>query len=119
MNRTITHHQLNGANNALQIHAIDQPGAGGANHVYEITGYPDDPLRLSFQNGPIAEKGVNGITQEALLAVVIDRLESFQAGPYPSKDNENALKHARLAMKALHNRTKERLTRGVEGQTKA
>jgi len=29
---------------------------------------------IAFQNGPIKEFGVNGITQEALLAIVIDRL---------------------------------------------
>lgn len=119
MKREITHHQLNGANNALKIHATDTLGAGGANHIYEVTGHPSDPLLIEFQNGPIAEKGVNGVTQEVLLAVVIDRLESFQAGPFPSKDNANALKHAKLALKALHNRTQERLKRGVEGQTKA
>jgi hypothetical protein len=33
-----------------------------------------------FQNGPIAEVGVNGVTHEVLLAIVADRLRSFQKG---------------------------------------
>lgn len=70
---------------------------------------------ISFQNGPIGEHGVNGISQEALLAIVIDRLRCFQAGPHASPDNESALNHVVGAVYFLQKRTKERLARGVEG----
>lgn len=70
---------------------------------------------IRFQNGPIKEHGVNGITQEALLAVVIDRLRSFQAGPFASEYNQEALVHTEQALHALQRRTRERLARGVEG----
>jgi hypothetical protein len=75
--------------------------------------------RISFQNGPIAEAGVNGLTQEALLAIVADRLRSFQAGPYACPENGDALAAVEEAMACLHSRTKARMARGVEGTHQA
>lgn len=73
--RTLTSHVVNGLNEMLRIEVLDEPGSGGACHVYGITS--DEPrnaetppavkLPVRFQNGPIAEAGVNGISQEALL----------------------------------------------------
>lgn len=70
---------------------------------------------IGFQNGPIKESGVNGITQEALLAVVIDRLRSFQSGPYSCRENAIALTHCEDALMWLQRRTSARIKRGVEG----
>ena len=58
---------------------------------------------------------MNGITHEALLAVVADRLRSFQKGPYSCKANECALTHIEEAQHWLQQRTLERMRRGVEG----
>ena len=108
--------------NQLIIEVTDEPGAGGANHRYKIHGPVGSHFghwNIDFQNGPIQEAGVNGITQEALLAIVIDRLRSFQAGPFACQDNENALAYCELALDCLKDRTRERLARGVEGKTEA
>jgi hypothetical protein len=70
---------------------------------------------IRFQNGPINEHGVNGISQEALLAVVIDRLRSFQAGPYACRENATALTKCEEALMWLKLRTQRRIDRGVEG----
>jgi hypothetical protein len=123
--------------NQLRIKVTDEPGAGGANHLYRIYPVPiiNNPLlkRLAeeqekteedcsfilFQNGPIQEAGVNGISNEALLAIVIDRLRSFQAGPFACDDNDEALEHCESALYHLIRRTRERLARGVEGKTEA
>lgn len=129
--RVLDGHKVNPANDKLEILVLDGPGAGGACHLYQIEGFdsgsnPSDPwterygkasdhTTILFQNGPIAENGVNGITQEVLLAIVIDRLESFQAGPFANDYNAWALNYLRLAVDALHSRTKERMGRGVEG----
>lgn len=129
--REVTSHKVNGLNEALKIEVIDEPGPGGANHAYDITGFDtkENPASVDlhgyrrsfarvpivFQNGPIHETGVNGISQEALLAIVADRLECFQAGPYACQDNAEALEHVKAAMECLHRRTKERVARGVEG----
>ena len=72
-------------------------------------------VTLAFQNGPIGEAGVNGITHEALLAVLIDRLRGFQGGPFRSDHNSMVLSHLSAALGALNERTRERQERGVEG----
>ena len=125
--RSITDHIINPCNDKLTITVTDAPGAGGANHRYEIAGmscvhnpsvkpadYADVEVIL-FQNGPINEVGVNGITQEVLLAIVADRLRSFQAGPYACRENALALTKIEEAMHWLQQRTIARMRRGVEG----
>ena len=130
--REITTHKVNGLNDALTIEVRDEPGSGGACHRYDITGFDTDSnpsstpadgyksrftrLVVLFQNGPIKEVGgVNGVSGEALLAIVKDRLECFQSGPYQSSYNQEALDHINCAIEVLHRRTKERVARGVEG----
>src|SRR5689334_2056535 len=93
--RTINTHKVNPANDLLEIEVLDQPGAGGANHEYRIKGPVEYDRQfgvvLNFQNGAIGENGINGLTQEALLAVVADRLRAFQAGPFACRENALAL----------------------------
>jgi hypothetical protein len=129
--RKITEHQVNPANDKLVIEVTDKPGAGGANHRYEVTGfdtssnpsaidgagYVSDYARVQilFQNGPIAEVGINGLTQEVLIAICIDRLRSFQAGPYGCRENALALTKLEEAQHWLLHRTRARMERGVEG----
>lgn len=129
--RTIEDHKVNPANDTLSIRVIDEPGSGGANHGYMIEGFDNtanpsdvddmDPNQclILFQNGPIAEVGINGVTHEALLAIVADRLRSFQKGPYSCKANACALTHIEEAMHWLQQRTIERMRRGVEGTHQA
>lgn len=127
--RTITDHIANPANAELKIIVVDEPGQGNACHAYDVKGFntKTNPFNdethgleatstlILFQNGPIKEFGVNGITQEVLLAIVIDRLRGFQSGPFSCRDNAIALTHCEDALMRLQNRTHERLRRGVEG----
>lgn len=114
--RELTEHRVNPTNDKLIVEVMDEPGAGGANHVYEVrTDLCEVFTTLSFQNGPIAEEGVNGITQEALLAIVADRLRGFQSGPYACRENALALTKIEEAQHWLHSRTRARMQRGVEG----
>jgi hypothetical protein len=113
--RTLTDHQVNGLNEAIVIEVLDEPGEGNACHEYDLI-IADQPTQsIRFQKGPIKQKGVNGITNEALLAIVIDRLRGFQNGQFACEANANALHHIESALLALRSRTKERLARGVEG----
>jgi hypothetical protein len=112
--RTINEHKVNPANDRIAVEVTDQPGAGGANHTYRID-WGSGAVTLQFQNGPIAEVGVNGITQEVLLAICADRLRAFQAGPYACRENELALTKIEEAQHWLHHRTRARMDRGVEG----
>lgn len=122
--REITSHRVNPANDKLVIQVTDEPGAGGANHAYHVTGFvfpgtsSQDDTVIRFQNGPIAENGVNGITQEVLLAICIDRLQSFQKGPFSCRENAVALTYLETAQLWLQKRTLERMSRGVEGTNK-
>jgi len=119
--RSLTEHKVNGLNEALEISVMDQPGAGGANHQYVIWlqaapgESPSKLCEINFQNGPVLEAGFNGLSQEALLAIVIDRLRSFQAGPFSTKDNAVALTHIETGLLWLQKRTRDRMARGVEG----
>jgi hypothetical protein len=118
--RTITGHQVNPANDIIAITVMDEPGAGGANHNYDISwGLGEhEGININFQNGPIAEAGVNGVTHEALIAILIDRLECFQSGQFANVYNQTALDSLRVAQEALLTRTRERMARGVEGTHK-
>lgn len=119
--RELTGHKVNPANDVLKVLVHDEPGSGGAHHDYSIGIPSQDPnstattIPIRFQNGPIAEAGVNGLTLEALLAILIDRMEGFQGGPYASADNQEALDAMRTAQTALQRRTLARMARGVEG----
>jgi hypothetical protein len=130
--RELTDHKVNPVNDKLTIEVLDPPGHGGASHVYAISGMQlarnqaaldspdpkdDNAATIVFQCGPINEHGLNGITQEALLAIVADRLRSFQAGPFSSRENAVALTHIETAMLWLHKRTLDRMQRGVEGKS--
>lgn len=127
--RELTSHKVNGLNEVLRIEVMDQPGPGGANHEYAITFFDErykqerSPLSdkygrncvIGFQNGPIGEAGVNGISNESLLAIVEDRLLGFQSGQYACRENAIALTKLQEAMMWLQKRTRDRVARGVEG----
>lgn len=132
MTRLLTDHIVDPANDRLQIAVLDNPGAGGAHHDYLISGFdtttnpshtkhvageepPFQGVELLFQNGPIAEVGVNGVTHEALIAILVDRLRSFQGGPYACRENALALTKLEEAQQWLLQRTRARMARGVEG----
>jgi hypothetical protein len=130
--RKLTDHIVLGdsANHQLEIEVQDEAGSGGACHKYAIYGYytksnpsadstcdGETKTLILFQNGPIKEAGVNGITHEALTAILLDRLRSFQEGPYRSRENAVALTHFEEGLMWLQKRTRERMARGVEGTT--
>lgn len=126
--RTLHDHETNEANRQIQITADEQdPDNGNASHVYEITRTETEPntpwkqvllCELPFQHGPIGESGVNGITNEVLLAIVADRLRCFQTSKYACRENALALTKIEEAASWLESRTKNRTRRNVEGTNK-
>lgn len=128
MSRSIKTHTHNVANEHICIEVLDQPGPGNANHHYFLSGFhtkgnpsadsscnDNTGLHVLFQNGPIRESGINGVTNEALLALVIDRLQGFQSGPYACRENALALTKLEESMHWMLHRTILREVRGVEG----
>ena len=121
------HHDGHGLNESIIITA-DEPDASGASHFYlaQIAGaLPDDPdtantgvcTLVQFQQGPRNVEGSTpGATEAVLLAILIDRLRGFQAGPYACVENEQQLVHLKAALAATKKRADERAARGVLGK---
>ena len=139
MHRELASHKVNGLNEALKIEVLDDPGIGNGCHHYHITTVEtpppiggwmqpgdlqkaEDMLRvvtdIRFQKGPIQEVGINGISNESLLAIVEDRLACFQTGQFACHENMLALRRLRECMTWLKKRTMRRMQRGVEGTHK-
>jgi len=114
MVREIVTHKVNAVNDGLTITAADERGPGNANHQYDITS-EHVRCRIQFQSGTLMENGINGVTHEALLAILRDRLEGFQSGPYACEPSKQALDAVNAATAALKRRTEERAARRVEG----
>lgn len=118
--------KLTPADHKINLRAIDLPGPGGAYHVYAAMGFAPHPFHgdnkgldtqvIAFQQGVVENDTPNGLTIEALLAICKHRLDCFQAGPYPSTYNERALVYIEQAMAALQERTRQRISAGVEGK---
>ena len=125
MLRELTSHRVGGLNEALRIDVQDEPGQGGACHDYRVCWTnakvslgdrcPDVRCYISFQNGPVQEVGVNGVSDEAFLAIVEDRLIGFQSGKFACRENALALTKVQEAMMWLQKRTRDRAARGAEG----
>ena len=117
--KQILDHAINELNEGITITADDQDVTmGNASHHYEIH-FADVVQRIDFQQGPVKEHGINGISNEALLAIVLDRLRGFQSGQYACRENAVALTHLETSLMWLQKRTRDRVLRGVEGTYKA
>jgi len=89
-----------------------------ANHFYTVESVSEPAsilAQVKFQKGPIKENGVNGCCNEDLIAMVIDRLNSFQESPYKCLENAIAITKLEEALHWLEHRTRGREKRGVEG----
>jgi len=112
-----------GTEKYTKVYATDEKGAGGANHNYivESTAFEtidDEKRRLAtihFQEGAIKESGINGVMNEDLLAMVIDRLQGFQSDKFACRENAIALTKLEEALMWLRKRTDDRERRNVEG----
>lgn len=125
--REINTHKTNPFNrNNVEVSALDGAGPGGASHHYRVDAYVPAQtsdqetvskavVEIEFQKGPIKEAGVNGITDESLFAILIDRLQGFQKGQYSCRENACALTKLEESLMWLHKRTLNREQRGVEG----
>lgn len=135
MEKEITRHRRTGgsANPGIRIIPLEDLGPDGIEyedgerrndgqcHRYRIerkatAGDASDILQ--FQDGAPLYVGVNGITEEALIAILIDRLQRFNRGEFPSRQNSLAITKLEEAMHWLGDRTGERTERGVEGTPK-
>lgn len=105
------------------------PWAKPGLHTQALTNYEasafDDPTSMDppwlwahFQDGPIAEFGVNGTTNEEVIEMLLERLHSLndmEFGRYRCRENSLAITHLEEALLWLKRRTENRTKRGVEG----
>lgn len=126
------HHDGLGLNDRITIEVDARDGnAGGASHRYvatmdispDVVGEEGGPqssdiivLDIQFQHGPRHEPdSVPGVTEAAVLAVLIDRMRGFQAGPFACRENALALTHLEDALHWVQHRARDRARRGVLG----
>lgn len=122
MRELTDHHDGHGLNDRIQITCDEKdPDAGNASHNYEFfTGMEDELFEpvaaVQFQHGPRNEEGSSpGVTEAAILVMLIDRAKSFQAGPYPCDENDRLVWHLQGALDAVKARVENRAKRGVLG----
>lgn len=107
-------------NKFTKVMGWGKPTEGGALSIYTITKVVDGVAvgQLNFQTVNPNTDGINGVTMEDILAICVDRLEGFQAGPFASINNKLALEHIKAALVALDDRTADRIERNVHGEQK-
>jgi len=131
-----THFDGLGLTELCRVTACDEPHpVNGANHRYRLcrvlTEQEIDGIRtehcepahiqdvgfIQFQRGPRNMiDSTPGTLDGAVLAVLIDRQEAFQRGPFACPENEIVLGHLRAALAALIARAQERAARSVLGK---
>jgi hypothetical protein len=100
--------------NGLRVESIEKDETTGEDtrgHSYDIIsgGYSD---RIDFKR---VGKDAPGITNEALLAILINRIE-FLNSKHPCFQNSLALINLKASADLMEQRTLERIDRGVEGK---
>ena len=115
MRTLVDHHDGHGLNESITIGA-DGPGPGGASHRYTLTIGEHRVGFLQFQEGPRhVPESTPGATEAALLAILIDRLRGFQAGPYACRENAIQLTKLEETLHWARARADARAKRGVLG----
>lgn len=111
----------------VEVKTADERANDNAHHKYTIsvwqhaqsdaeTSVLKEAVTLNFQNGGLREVGPNGITDQALLAIVLDRLRSFNDGQYRCRENSIAVTKIEEALLWMKKRSNDRARRGVEGR---
>lgn len=118
--------------NLNDVFALDEPGPGGAHHLYEVVKLnagriceedgtfrtrPENMLlTVQMQEGPRKDpNSTHGVLDTDLLEIVRDRLAAFQSGPFACRENACALTHIEEALLWMNKRVEDRMTRGVLG----
>jgi len=116
----IDHHDGHGLTESIKILA-DEPGPGGASHRYLIQVEAPDGQKfavgeIQFQKGPRNVEGSTpGVVESALLAIVVDRMRSFNSGELRNRQNALVQTKCEEAIHWLRDRADERARRGVLG----
>ena len=130
--REIFDHKIHDGLHWMDVKAVDEPGAGGANHKYRIDVYVIQEngevvrnehtlahsLTIDFQHGPLKEVSANGILESALIAILLDRQRSFNRGEFSCRENSLTITHLEEALHWQGHRSRVRKFQNVEGLNK-
>ena len=85
---------------------MDEAGEGGACHRYAVTtkDMKTTFAAIDFQMGSVKKEGYNGVQDEDLLKIVIDRLQCLEAGPFSCDEYHFALGYIRKGLDCLDHR---------------
>lgn len=86
---------------------------------YSVSGFTSEDMqgeaRIPFQHGLVSEVGTNGLSDEAMVAILIDRFTAKQSGPLQCDEWRETLIRFQQAQAWMQARTLARISRGVEG----
>ena len=100
----------------ITIQAMEVDERGGM--FYRFLKDGSTPLcTLHFQSGHPDAVGINGLTNEDVISMLLHRLGSLQK-KVPCAENERAIYSLKNAMDYLESRTKDRRLREIEGTDK-
>lgn len=115
-------------NDAIEITCDERDAeiGGNASHEYVIrrtdaSGRVGDIKggivgELHFQHGPRdLPTAIQGLTDAALIAVLLDRFRGFQSGPFSCRENAIVITKLEEALMWAQKRTRDRAARGVLG----
>lgn len=109
------HFDGHGLNESIRIET-DAPDQSGAAHNYNAWIGDTRVAAVQFQKGPRNVEGSTpGMTEAAVIAILIDRLRGFQAGPYSCRENAIQLTKLEEVLHWTKARADARAKRGVLG----
>ena len=86
----------------------------GSGHHYQI-GWDTDSIMIDFQKGAVKENGVHGVTNEVLLAILIQRTQQLNER-FRCRENSVAITKMDEALMWFDKRTADRQKLSVEGK---
>lgn len=108
-------------NNGLHVTHCEYTSDGMGGHDELVAGCFYDVMignrkvAVDFQHKTVSEDGVNGLTNEALLSILIHRTKTLD-DKFPCNENKQAIEYMENALNAFESRTRDRVKRGVEGK---
>lgn len=103
--------------NEVRVEGIQHPVNKGY-HTYSIS-LGTRGVQIVFQDGPRNEpESVRGILDTDLLEIVRHRLQSFQSGPFATRENEQALIKIEEALLWMNKRVEDRAEANTLGTNK-
>lgn len=102
--------------NGVYVNAISSlaDGTDVNGHVYQVQA-GSKLTEINFQHGGVVDNGVNGLTNDALLAILIHRMNVLNSR-FWCRENDRVISNLEDTLAFLEVRTARRMVRGVEGK---